>query len=63
MKGKVKWFNIEKRYGFIKGEDGKEYFIHQSSIQGADTLTKEEEVEFNAVKTERGIQANNLKKL
>ncbi len=33
MKGTVKWFNNKKGYGFITGEDGKDYFFHYSQIQ------------------------------
>jgi len=32
MKGTVKWYNIKKGYGFIKGEDDQEYFIHYSAL-------------------------------
>ena len=34
MQGRVKWFNDAKGYGFIAGEDGKDYFAHFSEIQG-----------------------------
>ena len=34
MLGKVKWFSAEKGYGFIRGEDGKSYFIHSSKLNG-----------------------------
>lgn len=34
LKGKVKWFNNEKGYGFIAGEDSNEYFVHYKNIMG-----------------------------
>lgn len=33
MKGTVKWFNAQKGFGVISGDDGKEYFVHQSNIK------------------------------
>ena len=46
MKGKVKWFNAEKGYGFIVSEEGKEVFVHFSAIvaDGYKTLNEGEEV-------------------
>ena len=48
MKGTVKWFNEEKGFGFITGEDGKDVFVHFSQINknGFKTLKENEEVEY-----------------
>lgn len=64
-KGKVKWFNAEKGYGFITGEDGKDVFVHYSAIQadGYKTLDEGVEVEYDITESNRGPQASNVKKL
>ena len=64
MKGKTKWFSKNKGYGFITGDDGKEYFVHWRSIEsdGYRTLVEDEEVEFEAVETEKGVQATNVRR-
>ena len=49
IKGKVKWFNFNKGYGFIQPEDGsKDVFVHISALQkcGIDTLNENDAVEF-----------------
>lgn len=62
MKGKVKWFNEEKGFGFITGEDGKDVFVHFSQINknGFKTLKENEEVEYSVTKSVRGMQAENI---
>lgn len=62
MKGTVKWFNEEKGFGFITGEDGKDVFVHFSQINknGFKTLKENEEVEYSVTKSIRGMQAENI---
>lgn len=65
MKGRVKWFNKEKGYGFIKVEEEEDIFIHYSNIDmpGYKTLKEDQLVEFDLVKTQKGNQAENIKLL
>ena len=65
QKGTVKWFNAEKGYGFIEGQDGKDVFVHFSAIEqdGFKTLDEGQEVEFEVVEGARGPQAANVVKL
>ena len=62
MQGTVKWFNAEKGFGFITGEDGKDVFAHFSQIQkdGFKTLEEGQEVEFDVVEGQKGLQAENI---
>ncbi len=64
-KGKVKWFNASKGYGFIERENESDVFVHYSAIvgDGYKTLEEGQEVEFDIVQGERGPQASNVKKL
>lgn len=60
--GKVKFFNAEKGYGFITGEDGKDIFVHYSAInsEGYKTLEDGANVSYDIVEGERGPQAANV---
>ncbi len=64
QKGKVKWFNAEKGYGFIESEDGTDVFVHFSAInaEGYKTLDEGAEVEFEVVEGAKGPQAANVVK-
>lgn len=61
-RGKVKWFNENKGYGFISRDEGQEVFVHFSAIQGDGyrTLHEGEQVEFEIQDGERGLQAANV---
>ncbi|MDO8886569.1 cold shock domain-containing protein [Candidatus Oleimmundimicrobium sp.] len=63
VKGKVKWFNAEKGYGFIEQEDGEDVFVHFSAIQdeGFKTLQEGQEVEFEVTTGDKGLQAENVR--
>ena len=63
--GTVKWFNGTKGYGFITGEDGKDYFVHFSAIQvdGFKTLDEGQKVSFDIETGQKGPQAANVKPL
>ena len=63
MKGKIKWYNARKGFGFILGEDGKDIFVHRSEIPDGVYLNEEDPVEYETEDTEKGTQAKNVKKL
>jgi len=57
MKGKVKFFNEMKGFGFIAGEDGKEYFVHQTGLKSGTALHENDAVVFEVEQGERGPKA------
>ncbi|HPP66705.1 MAG TPA: cold shock domain-containing protein [bacterium] len=64
-KGKVKWFNNAKGYGFVERENGEDVFVHYTAIAGDGYKTLEEgcTVEFEVVQGKKGLQATNVVKL
>jgi len=64
MKGTVKWYNIRHGYGFIKGEDGVDVFVHKSNIPFWTIFLKSgDKVEYILEKTNKGLKAVELKAL
>lgn len=59
MRGKVKWFNNEKGYGFIECQNLEDIFVHYSAIdkQGFKTLKEGDHVDFKLIETAKGLQA------
>jgi CspA family cold shock protein len=63
MKGKIKWYNSRKGYGFIEGEDKKDIFVHRNSIPDGTYLNEGDTVEYEIEDSDKGPQATNVKKL
>ncbi|XMB85237.1 cold-shock protein [Mycoplasmatota bacterium WC44] len=62
MSGTVKWFNSDKGFGFITGDDGKDVFAHYSQINtgGFKTLEEGQKVTFDLAEGPKGPQAENI---
>src|SRR6516162_1925311 len=60
--GRVKWFNDEKGWGFIKQDAGPDVFVHYSQIagEGRRRLFEDEIVEFEIKEGPKGLQAVNV---
>ncbi len=61
--GTVKFFNVMKHFGFITGEDGKDYFVHQNGIKEETRLNEGDKVSFKIVDGDRGPKAEEVEKL
>ena len=59
--GEVKWYNIKQCYGYIKGEDGKDVFVHKNDIPfWTIFLTSGDKVQYTKEYTNKGIKAKNI---
>lgn len=61
-KGKVKWFNSSKGFGFISQEGGDDIFVHYKNIRGDGyrSLEENQEVEFTVIQGQKGLQADDV---
>lgn len=60
MKGTIKWFNTNKKFGFITDENGNDIFVHVSGIEKGRTyigFNEGDEVEFDVTEGRKGLQA------
>lgn len=62
LSGVVKWFNDEKGYGFIEGEDRADVFVHFRAINGTGrrSLAEGQKVSFEVTQGQKGLQAENV---
>ncbi len=62
MKGKVKWYNEVKGFGFIESETGEDIFVHRTGLQSSyEGLQPEQEVTFETKKGDKGVFATSVK--
>ncbi|MCC7571011.1 cold shock domain-containing protein [Candidatus Micrarchaeota archaeon] len=63
MEGTVKFYNVVKRFGFISGDDGKDYFVHLSGLKPGTKLQEGDKVRFDSEDGEKGLKAVNVEKI
>lgn len=62
MEGRVKFFNKIKGFGFIEGEDGRDYFVHISDVEGKSYLNDGDSVSFEGAEDSKGLKAAKVQK-
>jgi len=61
--GVVKFFNPNKSFGFITGDDGKDYFVHVSGLKEGVVITEGDKVSFEIVEGDKGPKAEQVEKV
>jgi cold shock protein len=64
MTGKIRTLRVDKGFGFIKDDAGKDYFFHQSAVygEGLDNLREGDSVEFDVGDGPKGPRAENVRR-
>ncbi len=63
VNGTVKFFNRVKNFGFIAGDDGKDYFVHASGLNPGVSIDEGDKVSFEVTEGERGPKAEKVEKV
>ncbi len=63
VEGTVKFFNEAKKFGFIAGDDGNEYFVHASGLTPGTRIREGDKVKFEVAQGERGPKAEKVEKI
>lgn len=63
MEGTVKFFNPVKSFGFVTGEDGKDYFVHITGLEPGTRINEGDKVTFDVEEGDKGPKAVNVKKV
>ena len=63
VEGTVKFFNEKKHFGFINGDDGVTYFVHESGLKDGVPITDKDKVSFDVVEGDKGPKAGNVSKI
>lgn len=61
--GTVKFYNRVKRFGFIHGDDGNDYFVHETGIKAGTSLNEGDKVSFKSVQGDKGPKAEEVEKI
>lgn len=63
MNGTVKFYNTMRRFGFIAGEDDKEYFFHETALKEGTSVNENDAVTFDVEEGDKGPRAVNVAKV
>lgn len=62
MQGTVKFFNENKKFGFISGDDGKDVFVHETGLKEGVSIKEGDKVSFEVVEGDKGPRAEQVEK-